>query len=230
MKKNTVHKLTIRELISLDAFLRGQATDMSLTKAHGFITAVASFPEMIMPSEWIPLLVGELKLLHDQTPISLMLENLVILYKQIAQNLESEHDFEFTFSPTDPAQSIRNASYASIQEWCNGYCLALVWNERAWLNIKEEYISKACTTFFMLTDLINAAPDAHLSNEWQQDKQILIRNLPDLVKALHMYWSNKHKSSLINELHSIRFASCPCGSKKAYQSCCLLEADQASLH
>ncbi len=230
MKKNTVHKLTIRELIALDTFLRQQTSDMSLVKAHGFITAVASFPGMFMPSEWIPVLVGELKLLHDQTPISIMLENLVLLYKQIAANLETEQDFEFILNSTDPTLHIRNASYESIQEWCNGYCLALVWNEEAWLNIKEEYISKACTTFFMLTDLINAAPDEHLAAEWQQDKQILVKNLPGLVNALYAYWMNKHKANLLNDLHTIRYVACPCGSKKLFHVCCLLEAEQASLH
>lgn len=230
MKKNTVHKLTIRELISLDTFLQQQTTEMTLVKAHGFITAIASFPEMFMPSDWVPILVGELKMLHDQTPVGIMLEKLVALYKQVSTSLDSEQDFEFIFSATDPTHSIRNASYASIQEWCNGYCLALVWNEEAWLNVKEEYITKACTTFFMLTDLINTAPDAHLSQEWQQDKQILVKNLPELVKALYIYWIGKHKSSLLKELQAVRYVACPCGSKKSYQSCCLMEATDAVLH
>lgn len=230
MKKNTVYKLTIRELIALDNFFKKQTTDMSLVKAHGFITAVASFPEMLMPSEWIPILVGELKLLNDQAPISIILEKLVNLYKQVAHNLGSEQNFEFIFSALDPAINIQHATYDNIQEWCNGYCLALVWNEEAWLNVKEEYITKACTTFFMLTDLINAAPDANLTLEWQKDKQILVKNLPDLVKALYIYWMGKHKAALMHEMHNVRYTKCPCGSKKAYQSCCLIEVSEAILH
>lgn len=230
MKKNTVHKFTTRELITLDGFLRKQASDMSLVKAHGFITAIASFPEIFMPSEWIPILVGELKILHDQIPINVMLEKLITMYKQITSNLNSEETFEFLFSATDPTVSIDKAAYDNIQEWCNGYCLALVWNEDAWLNVSEDYITKACTTFFMLTDLINAAPDLHRVSEWQKDKQILIKNLPDLVKALYIYWVSKHKNSMMKDMHSYRHESCPCGSNKAYRNCCLIEADQAILH
>lgn len=230
MKKNTVQKFSIAELIALDSFLRKQSSDMSLIKAHGFITAIASFPDVFLPSEWIPVLVGELKVLHDQAPLNIMLENLITLYKQITNSLNSDDPFEFLLSATNPDLNINQATYLNIQEWCNGYCLALVWNEEAWLNVKEEYISKACTTFFMLTDLINAAPDEDKALEWQQDKQILINNLPDLVKALYMYWLSKHRSSLLRDLHGFRSEICPCGSKKSYRNCCLIEAAEAVLH
>ena len=86
MKNNTSHKLSCKELIALDGFLRNQTSDMTLVKAHGFITAIASFPELFMPSEWIPILVGDLKFLHDQTPVHIMLEKLITIYKQIAAN------------------------------------------------------------------------------------------------------------------------------------------------
>lgn len=230
MKKNTTHKFTIRELIALDSFLRKQTSDMSLVKAHGFITAIASFPEIFMPSEWVPILVGELKILHDQIPVNIMLEKLITLYKQITNSLNGDEPFEFILSPNDPTISIEKATYANIQEWCNGYCLALVWNEEAWLNVKEEYITKACTTFFMLTDLINAAPDEHRAVEWQSDKQILIKNLPDLIKALYIYWLSKHKNALMKDLHTYRHEACPCGSKKSYRNCCQIEAIEAVIH
>lgn len=230
MKKNTVHKLTTRELIALDSFLRKQTSDMSLVKAHGFITAVASFPELFMPSEWIPLIVGELKSVHANVPINVMLEKLVTLYKQVTTNLNAETKFEFLLSATDPTIEIDKATYGNIQEWCNGYCLALVWNEDAWLNIKEDYITKACTTFFLLTDLINAATDAHRAVEWQHDKQLLVKNLPDLVKALYIYWLSKHKNSMVKDIHAARHQTCPCGSSKSYRNCCLIEAAEASIH
>lgn len=230
MKKNTLNKLANHELIALDNFLRHQTTDMNLVKAHGFITAIASFPELFMPSEWIPILVGELKFLHDQTPVGVMLEKLITLYKQITTNLDSEQTFEFLLSPDQPTINIEAATYSDIQEWCNGYCLALIWNEEAWINVHEEYITKACTTFFMLTDLINTAPDAHLANEWQKDRQILIKNLPDLVKALYVFWVNKHKALLSRDLYNVRYEVCPCGSKKSYQGCCMLDAVEAVLH
>ncbi len=230
MKNNTFQRLTSKELISLDSFLRNQTNDMTLVKAHGFITAIASFPELFMPSEWIPILVGEIKFLNDQTPVHIMLEKLVTIYKQTSANLQSNNIFQFILSTQDTNLSTTTAPYSIVQEWCNGYCLALVWNEDDWLHAKEDFITKACTTFFMLTDLINTTPDHNRSIEWQRDKQVLLKNLPDLVKALYTYWLGEQKSALSRELHIARHENCPCGSRKQFRNCCLQESCDAVLH
>lgn len=230
MKNNTLQKFSVDDLLKLDHFLKHQASDMSLVKAHGFITAVVSFPELLMPSEWVPVLVGELKFLHDHTPVNIMLEKLITMYRQITANLNSNDPVEFLLSAEQPNLKIDNAPYSSIQEWCRGYCLALVWNEGEWLNIKEDFITKACSTFFMLTDLISSTSDSQLSNEWQEDKMLLVKNLPDLIKALYVYWLNKHRNALAKDMQQMRHTACPCGSKKQYRNCCLLEATEAMLH
>lgn len=234
MKNNTPLKFTPKELIDLDSFLRNQTSDMTLVKAHGFITAIVSFPELFMPSEWIPVLVGDIKFLHDHTPVNIMLEKLVTIYRQIVRNFGTNSNFEFILSAEQPGLTIDKAPYASIQEWCNGYCLALIWNEHEWLNIKEDFITKACTTFFMLTEIINFTNERKKLEEWNKDKQLLIKNLPDLILALYNYWLNKQKSRAAmsnSELHLHSHNSvCPCGSKKQYHNCCYIEAAEAVFH
>jgi uncharacterized protein len=230
MKNNTLIKLSNDELIKLDQFLRRQTSDMTLVKAHGFITAVVSFPELLMPSEWMPILVGELRPLHDHTPIDFMLEKLITMYRQINANLNSNDPFEFLLSSEKPELRLEDATYSDVQEWCNGFCLALVWNENEWLNVKESFITKACATFFMLTDLINSNNDPIKSIEWQTDKLILVKNLPDLVKGLYAYWLNKHRNTMQKDMLNLRHSSCPCGSKRQYRNCCWLEATEAVLH
>lgn len=230
MKNNLVENFAPQELLALDKFLRKQSNDMSLVKAHGFITAIVSFPELLMPSEWIPILVGELKLLHDDTPINLMLDKLITMYRQITASLRSERDFKFMLSAEQPDLKLEEASMTAIQEWCHGYCLALVWNEEEWLYAKEDFITKACATFFMLSDMIKVTPQHQHAAEWPDDKQILIKNLPDLVKALYSYWLGEHRYVLAREIQSLRTQQCPCGSHKAYGNCCQVEMAQASLH
>lgn len=235
MKNNTSLKFTPKELINLDSFLRNQTSDMTLVKAHGFITAIVSFPTLFMPSEWIPVLVGDIKFLHDHTPVHIMLEKLVTIYKQIVRNLTTNNNFEFIFSAEQPDLTIDNAPYARIQEWCNGYCLALIWNEREWLNVKEDFVTKACTTFFMLTEIINFTNERKKLEEWNQDKQLLIKNLPDLIVALYSYWLNKQKSQNTtvsnHELHMhSKLYVCPCGSQKQYRNCCRIKAADAVFH
>jgi len=214
MKTAHTPRFSSNELLALDSFLRSQTGDMSLVKAHGFMTAIVSFPDLFMPSEWIPILVGELKYLHDQIPAKKMLNKLMTMYKQITDSLGSNKMFEFILSADQPNLSLDAAPYSCIQEWCNGYCLALVWNEEEWLHTEEEFITQACATFFMLTDLIK-------TKEVKSDKTKLIKNLPELVKALYTYWSRKQ-----NEINK----PCPCGSTKQYNRCCLLERTAAVIH
>ncbi len=230
MKNILIEKFSPHELLALDKFLRKQSNDMSLVKAHGFITAIVSFPELLMPSEWIPILVGELKILHDGIPVNLMLDKLITMYRQITASLRSEQMFEFVLSAEDPHLTLAQAPFQAVQEWCHGYCMALVWNEEEWLYAKEDFITKACATFFMLSEMINITPQHQHAGDWQDDKKVLVRNLPDLVKALYTYWLGEHRYVLAREIQSLRTQQCPCGSHKSYNNCCQIELAQASLH
>ncbi len=230
MEINTLEKLTTHELMMLDQFLRRQATDMSLVKAHGFITAIVSFPDLFVPSEWIPILVGEVKLLNDQIPINIMLDKLIIIYRLVTANLSSTARFKFLLSAKQPDLTLAEAPYSAVQEWCNGYCLALVWNETEWLHAKDSFITKACATFFLLTDLIATSTEPKHAAGWQKDKKILVDNLPDLIKALYIYWLGEQKSILSHDLHSLRHDLCPCGSSRPYRICCLVDVAESMLH
>lgn len=231
MKNNSAQKFSPNDLLDLDTFLRSQTNNMSLVKAHGFLTAVVSFPELIMPSEWLPILIGQIKRPIEQSHTRLMLNKLIAIYRQISDSLSSNYSFEFIFSPDQPYLTLDSAPYSCIQEWCNGYCLALVWNESEWLHTKEEFITQACATFFMLTELIKTDKQQPYSLEWQRDKQQLIQNLPDLVKGLYTYWSNKQLDNCDFILPPAYLSEpCPCGSKKTYTNCCLLEVADAVLH
>lgn len=230
MKNNSLQRFTTTELQDLDAFLRSHTSKMSVVKAHGFITAIVSFPDLFLPSEWIPILVGELKLKPDCKQNKLMLDRLITMYRQVSDSLSSNRSFEFLLSADQPYLNLENAAYSSIQEWCNGYCLALVWNEEEWLNVPEEYITHACATFFMLTDLMQSNKQ-YASITAKEDKHKLINNLPELVKALYVYWLGK-QDDLFNFIppRSQQNTPCTCGSNKLYYSCCWLEVVDSVIH
>jgi uncharacterized protein len=228
MKNNTLTRFSNTELQDLDAFLRRQTSNMSLVKAHGFITAIVSFPDLFLPSEWIPILLGELNNGGSNNSNKLMLDRLITMYRQISDSLGSDKRFEFLFSADEPSLSIEQASYSHIQEWCNGYCLALVWNESEWLNVAEDYITQACATFFMITDLISNAKQGLRTK--LSDKRYLVKNLPDLVKALYVYWLGKQDDMLFAAPQIHRDIICPCGSTRNYYDCCWIELSEAVIH
>lgn len=226
--KNNTQKFALTELQALDDFLRSQTSNMTLVKAHGFITAVASFPDLFLPSEWIPVLIGDFKPNSNDELNKIMLDSLITMYRQIGDCLGSERRFDFLLSAQQPNLTIEQASPAEIQEWCNGYCLALVWNETEWLNVAEEFITQACATFFMITDLIkNSQLDVKVG---KSDKRKLIKNLPELVKALYIYWLGKQDDLFVIPSRSHNDTLCPCGSFKLYNDCCWLEMSVAVVH
>lgn len=217
MENYTLQGFTSNELLDLDLFLRKQTSGMSLVKAHGFITAIVSFPDLFMPSEWIPILVGDIKPSKDNTPTKPMLDKLITMYQQISANLNSSNKFQFLLSPYQPHLNLDSAPISNVQEWCHGYCLGLVWNETEWLNSEEEFLTKACATFFMLSDLIQ-----------HNMQNILVKNLSELVKALHTYWLHKQDSIITRGIQNNE--PCPCGSTKKFGNCCLIELAAAVIH
>ncbi|MCU0809623.1 MAG: YecA family protein [Thiobacillaceae bacterium] len=57
-----VHALSQTDLLELNAFLHSPACGdeaMSLSRAHGFLTAAASGPEQLEPAEWLRLVFDE---------------------------------------------------------------------------------------------------------------------------------------------------------------------------
>lgn len=222
MKNRGIEPLSSRAVIELDTYLKNQTADMSLVKAHGFITAVVSFPNLFMPSEWIPILVGELKNKQDKVQANIMVDNLITIYLQITDSLTSIDDFKFLLSPEHPELNLETAPCSYVQEWCRGYCLALIWNDEEWLNAEEHFVTQACTTFFKLTNTIKDHADPQ-----QND---LIQHLPKLVKMLYIYWLGEQNNNFIQHLKNLRNEPCPCGSRKKYSFCCFLEVKESVMH
>lgn len=195
MQNNTAYKSDFSELKFLDKVLQESNQDMSLIKAHGFLTALASFPSTHKPQEWLPILVGNLKNTQPATNQAAC-NGLTNLFQQIHFSLYSDQEFKFLLSTEYPELHLKQVRYSSIQEWCKGYCLALVWQDQQWLYQDQEYITNACATFFVIADLLGTG---EVSNQ-----ELLVNSLPEIVKSLFLYWhGNSYAGQPVNikELH-----------------------------
>lgn len=194
MKNNTATACSFSELKFLDHFLRDHTEDMSIIKAHGFLTAVISFSEVYKPSTWLPLLAGNLSEQPLETARAAQ-DGLINLYQQIIKDLHSEKEFNFLLSADYPELHISNADPSAIKDWCSGYCLALVWKGRAWLHNEQETIINACTSFFVLAELI--------TTESVTCKKIMKKNLGEIVQSLYVYWLSATYNTLIPNIDSL---------------------------
>ncbi len=196
MQKSTAIKTDFTELKFLDKVLHDNNEDMSLIKAHGFLTALASFPTQHQPHEWLPILAGNLQANNGATKRTTH-KALLSLYQQIKVSLYSDQEFKFLLSLEYPNLELRQVRYSNVQEWCRGYCLALVWQDQQWLYKEQEYITNACATFFVIADLLG-------SNEIS-NQDLLVNSLPEIVKSLFVYWHGSDYVGMptnnIKELH-----------------------------
>ena len=117
--------LSVDEIKCLNEFLCASyddASPMSFTKAHGFLTAVNSCPHMIMPSVWQPELFGGYPEFNSEEQIHTIMDVILRLYNQINGELRRQ---DLSFLPVIIHQNeiipYQKASPDLIGEWCDGY-------------------------------------------------------------------------------------------------------------
>lgn len=186
------------DLEKLDSFLRANCNDVSVVKAHGFFTAVASFPKLIMPSEWIYVLIPEFNSIRNHPDSAKTLTSLIGLFLRTAKDILRSDEIRIILSAQDPYLTLSDAPVSLIQEWCNGYCTALMWNDGIWLNTDHKYISQACSSFFLLTQTIKDNDKVNIN------KQTIVNEIPILVKALFLFWlsDNEHLKISDDVMHN----------------------------
>lgn len=121
--------LTQPELLRLEAFLRSHDSGedaMSLSHAHGFLTAIVSGPESLETDEWIRLVFDE-PVFSDSGQAQDILGLIVRLHAAIEAALPVPGRYRpiFEFSTAGGG----GTAYRS-EQWCQGYISAMgVWSE-----------------------------------------------------------------------------------------------------
>jgi len=90
---------------------------LPLDAAHGYLTAVVSGPRMIMPSEWLPRVLGKVEF-ADMEETSRITETLMGLYNGIIEELE-EGSYEPIVLTLEENRSGRPQPLP--YGWCEGY-------------------------------------------------------------------------------------------------------------
>jgi len=92
-----VRTLTDEGLARLDHFLASQDDDevMRVPELDGFLTGVLVCPEMILPSEWLPVVWGgDGPVFEDQTEASEILGLIMAFYNDIGSGLQAPENYE----------------------------------------------------------------------------------------------------------------------------------------
>ena len=225
-----------KELEKLDHFFQKQYRNvdaMELSEFDGFCAALIVCPEMIMPSEWLPIVLGQEEDIEFEDVVDLEAGMALIMehYNRVAQFLTPPcHSFETIFG-TDP-----NSDDVLWEPWVSGFVSAMHIRSKAWdeimLSANDDVVSDL-TALLLLQAFCMGEVDLSDTEIEQLDEQApdmipnIVLNLNDWVKSRHRQGFPLANQTPANS--NIRPSAygkvgrndpCPCGSSKKYKKCC----------
>ena len=217
-----MRKLTDKDLARLDQFLIFQEDDevMMVPELDGFLTGLLVCPEMILPSEWLPVVWGEDgPVFEDQTEANEILGLIMALYNDIASRLADPETYEPLIDEDIDGTFL-------WEFWAEGFGKAIALHPWAWPTFNDRpEDDHAAAAFMMLAALATMAratdEDPDLYDELDEQ---LSYEAPEMIATCVMELQHDRLSN-----HRIkprtekigRNDPCPCGSGKKYKKCCL---------
>lgn len=195
---------------------------LNVSEFDGFVTAVVSGPDMIMPSVWVPAVWGG----EDNAPVWDSMEEYQFIFGLMIRHMN-------TTSATlmqDPAEyepcflesKVKGVTYWIVDEWCEGYMKGV-----------ELYSDRSATS----PDMKSMLAPIHkftLASDWDRSKEKdhgQIRQLQEQIApaalAIHSYWLARRSPPTPQSAPHTRVEPkvgrndpCPCGSGRKYKKCC----------
>ncbi len=223
----------------LKSFLEHPARPEGTLRYHelqGFLFAVASSPEMIKPSEWLPIIFNEKEAMYASVEeANVVLGELMVLYNSINASAMSDR-------PTLPADCtlrptvMRNFDDdAPIALWSRGFTEGHDWLEDVWEpHILQEWDREfgailIALTFFSSRNLANAYLKESGRRNLNKMAAEVVEILPEAVaEYAHLGRSidqalrerEASKPTPVRRVKIGRNDPCPCGSGRKYKLCC----------
>ena len=201
-------------LLASDVF-RGES--MQLDELQGLFFAVASSPELIVPSRWMPEALGEMPNYRDIEQAQQVLELVMRFYNQSVRAAATK-DFELILYRTETDE----LDYAA---WCGGYLTGMDLAETDWYEAGDP--EEVGELLFPLLVLADALPEEEKRSvkpaEWRRLVRSCEESLADTLVQIHDYWQvvREPPPTVRREAPKVgRNDPCPCGSGKKFKQCC----------
>jgi uncharacterized protein len=216
--------LTSEMIEELHEFLLSDQTPddcMLVTDLDGFLAGVVIGPELIMPSEWMPVIW------HGEQPDFRSLEQaerimgiVMTRYNEIIRSLDDEPS---TFAPIlDEAPDGRPLA----ADWAEGFMDALGLCPDAW----EPLFEDKATTLLMgpiLAQLHDKDGKSLIDGSVEEQQKIRAEGaeaLPHVVKKIYDFWKAQRRPAPVVRGPAGkkvgRNEPCPCGCGRKYKRCC----------
>lgn len=231
---SSVHDpLSDDEMNELDRFLLERLDDanyhegmdeglLGLSELDGFFTAIASGPELILPSEWLPSVWGE------QAPEWRTSEDFMKIFQLMTRHFNGVVNAlmtpDYPFEPIYNEREVDGQLYTVVDEWCGGYMRGVSLCAKAWDEGGDE-------VFEMLQPILlfSGEPGWEVLDELDDESILELQAaIPHAAQDIHGFWLARRRPDepeLLGEGYPEQLrdpdAPCPCGSGKPFRKCCL---------
>lgn len=207
------------DLENLDAFLasdRVPESCMQLSELDGFLTAIAVGPDLIMPSEWLPVVWGEGEpVFESDAELQSVVSAIFSRYHEILQTAQDEPG---TYVPL-LFETLDGQLLAT--DWAAGFMAGVGLRTGAWRPLlrTDEGAELVAPIIAFLDDedgkpLVEVEPD-----ELAAVREAAIELIAPCVHAISSFW-RAHRRLPRRVAKTGRNDPCPCGSGRKYKRCC----------
>ena len=172
------------DLDALDDFLMSDhAPDdgMGLSDLDGFLTGIVVGPELILPSEWLPVIWGgQEPEFETEDEMRTVLGTIMGRYNEIAACFNGDSDdFEPIFWEGPEGEVIAS-------DWAGGFLDAVALRPKAWEPlIESDNAGILMAPLFLLNGDMEIADNAVDKNEWLAEASDMV---PTCIAGIHEFW------------------------------------------
>lgn len=185
-------KLNDDDLEELDAFLCSDAAPaecMTLNVLDGFLTSVISGPDMIMPSEWLPVVWG-----NKDGPQFADMEQaervLGLVFRHMNSIIQSLMETPREFAPLFQKYPDQFGGPYAAEDWCAGYLAGMNLRIEEWEELVEGEFSEVLMPV-MTFGLDDGIEHLEKSDNPEEERKQWLALLAPSIATIHAYWLAK---------------------------------------
>jgi uncharacterized protein len=197
---------------------------LSLDRLQGFLCAVASSPDAILPSQWLPDVIGGKPDFESMEQAQEIMGLLMRFYNDVTNTLFDGQPLKLILKP-------RSASdpQADYQSWCEGYILGWALSTQEWLRPGNEALKKLTFPILFLSGAFRDDAQSKGKTYIADEDDVKVQQecagaLPGAVAAIYNFFLSRRKAGpapIKRETPKVgRNELCPCGSGKKFKQCC----------
>jgi len=197
---------------------------LDVSELDGFLTAIVSGPEPVIPSVWMPAVWGEFEpAWRSEDELATIFALLMRHMNSIAWQLMNQPE---AFEPLFGGRMVDDEEYLIVDDWCAGYLRGIALTAGAWRDGGERIETLLQPLFAFGTP---SGWDA--LEDLEEDEELsLQQSIAPSARAIHRFWLSRRGPEEGPDAGSpFRYDSpragrndpCPCGSGKKYKHCCL---------